>query len=1003
MSSRETLAMYGLAFVLLMTNLPCIEGISNQGTCGWICTNDTDIDEESRNMLANRSLVKFCIWYKEQVRGECAKQTVAKNSSATASLWLKIAAGSKPRKNFQGRLQLVTHTILEGILGAQFASGACKEVNVSCEFKSTPTGKSGSNYSSERLTFHNLSSVLYFVEQVANSSKPCATFVTLLRTEKNTSLSVGVTSTSESLSSAKSENYNELIVTDGWLAVAIIICIVVLLYFPAIFILFQPSEIKLKVPRETREVQGGIRTAVEHEGSGDPESHPPQGVDMAPSSSPSPRNSDSAGPREGWERADSAGGNSLLTRIQPTDSDRPTDSGGTSLSPDQASNDNDETCEGHVGGAAPGSPAAETKNSSNQDSENTTRRLYQFKSLPRSYGGGAIPVSPAVETKNSSDQDFSENTPLHLYKSTSLPCSYRGGGASVSRAAETKSPSDQYSKNTRSSRRRWHSVFSLCHGRVNKPKEVQRRKINRTRGVLGALENTDDTPSQMEPHDTDPSASHSNGPSNGAIDSPSPHIIIDMPSPTNEEVQQERSVQSQHVEEVAIIVGETYPIGFGSWIGNKLFSTTHERNIAWNIIKFIFLFSTLPLLLFLGLGDFFLVFLPKLHSRLSDHLPFPFLTRSLGYAIIDNHPYLLVPIMVISALAYLFRLFCFCFFSRSTLEAKWQSCSVHRMHPIWFACKLLQYFISELPSSLNPPENCCNPAPPECSKYLDLPENISHNLEKQPDIFIKCWECCSHFWKLRRSSCSLKGILLSPAVVVLLIIIIIIFIIIGIFCTSPLVCLCHGRFQWGSRVLQSVPILFSLVWVTILSLICAIPLGVAIIGLIKVLGSHTNEMLPQVTIAVVMLYHFWSCYRSFRTPYRYVANFLASRYQKKYDEQENGSRVNSLIHYKQGDLKIIPKELFDDGCKEFKLSIKNDVALLLFELGCTLLAFCFFFPIPGPSSTSAVISFLAVAYGPIKNAINEREFLVSDVEADKVVDDYIARKQRDSSQGRAEG
>ena len=961
MSSRETLAMYGLAFVLLMTNLPCIECISNQGTCGWICTNDTDIDEESRNMLANGSLVKFCIWYKEQVRGECAKQTVAKNSSATASLWLKMADGSKPRKNLQGRLQLVTHTILEGILGAQFASGAYKEVNVSCVFKSTPIGKSASNYSSERLTFHNLSSVLYFVEQVANSSKPCATFLTLLRTEKNISLSVGVTSTSESLSSAKSENYNELIVTDGWLAVAIIIWIVVLLYFPAIFILFQPSEIKLKVPRETREVQGDTRTAVEHEGSGDPESQPPQGVDIAPSPSPSPRNSDSAGFREGWERADSAGGNSLPIRIQPTDSDRPTDSGETSLSPVQVSNDNDETCEGHEGGAAPGSPAA--------------------------------------ETKTSSDQDSAESTPLRLYKSTSLPCSYGGGGASVSHAAETKNPSDQYSKNTHPSRRRWHSVFSLCRGRVNKPKEVQRRKINRTRGVLETLENNDDTPGQMEPYDTDPSASHSNEPSNGAIDSPSPHISIEIyqPSPTNEEVQQERSVQSQQVEEVAIIVGETYPVGFGSWIGNKLFSTTHERNIAWNIIKFIFLFSTLPLLLFLGLGDFFLVFLPKLHSRLSDHLPFPFLTRSLGYAIIENHPYLLVPIMVISALAYLVRVFCLCFVSRSTPEAKWQSCSVHRMHPIWFACKLLQYFISELPSSLNPSENCCNPAPPECSKYLDLPENISHNLEKQPDIFIKCWECCSHFWKLRRSSCSLKGILLSPAVVVLLIIIIIIFIIIGIFCTSPLVCLYHGRLQWGSRVLQSVLMFFSLVWVTFLSLLCAIPLGVAIIGLIKVLGSHTNEMLPQVTIAVVALYHFWSCYRSFRTPYRYVANFLASRYQKKYDEQENGSRVNSLIHYKQGDLKIIPKELFDDGCKEFKLSIKNDVALLLFELGCTLLAFCFFFPIPGPSSTSAIISFLAVAYGPIKNAINGREFLVSDVEADKVVDDYIARKQRDSS------
>lgn len=987
MSSRETLAMYGLAFFLFITNLPSVEGIFDQGTCDWICTADTDIDEESRNMLANGSLVKFSFWYREQVRGECAKQTDAKNSSATASLWLKMAAEGKIP---QGRLQLVTQTILEGIFGGQFAFGAYKEINVSCVFKSTSIGKSGSNYSSGGLTFHTLQSVLYFVEHVANYSKPSVTFLTLLRTDENTRLSVGVTSTSESLSSVESANDNEMIATDEWLAVAIIIWIVVLLYFPAIFILFQRSEIKLKVPLETREVQEDIRTAVEHEGSGVTESQSLQGVDLSPplspSPSPSPWNSDSAGSREGSERTEGAGGNSPPNRIQPTDSE------GALPFPVQASDDDVETCEGHGGGAAPGSPSAETKKPSNQDSENIPRRLSKSKSLQCSYAGGVTPASPIVATKNPSDQD-SEHTPRRLSKSESLPCSYGGGATPGSSVVEKKDPSDQDSENIHSSRCGWPNVFSLClGGRVNRPKEGQRRRINRTRDLPRALENNNDIPGQMELHDPDPSASHSNG----AIDCPLCIIDIPQPNPTNEEEQQESGVQSHHEEEVAIIVGDTYPVGFGSCIGNKLFSTTYERNIAWNIIKLIFMFSTVPLLLFLGLGDLFLVLLPKLHSRLSDHLPFAFLTRSLGYSIIDNHPYLLVPIMVISALAYLIRLFCLCFLSRSTLEAKWQSCSIHRMHPTWFVCKLLQYFFSELPSSLKPSENCHNPGPPECSKYLDLPENISHNLEKQPDIFIKCWECCSHFWK-RNSSCSSKGFFFSLAVVVSLIIIIIIFIVIGIFCTCPLVCLYHGRLRWGSRVFESILMFFSLVWVTILSLLCAIPLGVAIIGLIKVLGSHTNEMLPQVTIAVVALYHFWNCYKAFRTPYRYVAKFLASRYQKKYNEQENGSEVNSLIHYKQGDLKVIPKELFDDGCKEFKLSIKNDVALLLFKLVCTLLAFCFFFPIPGPGSTSAIIAFLAVAYGPINHAINGGEFQIFEVGADKVVDDYIARKQRDTS------
>ena len=635
MSSRETLTMYGLAFVLLVRN-PCVEGIF---TCGWICrTNHTDIDEETRNMLANGSLVKFRGWYSEQVSGECTKQTVAKNSSASASLWLKMAAGGKPRKKLQGRLELVTQTIVEGIFGGQFAFGGYKEINVSCVFKSTSKRKSGSKYSSERLTFHNLPSILYFVEHEANYSKPSTTFLTFLRTDKNTSLSVGVTSTSGSLSSTKSANDNELIVTHGWFAVAVIIWIIVLLYFPSMFFLFQPSQIKLKVPRETREVQGDIRTAVEHEGSGDTES---------PSPSPSPRNSDSPASREGSERSEGAGGNSLPNRMQPRDSE------GTLPFPVQVSNDDVETCKGHGGGASPGSPAAETKNPSDQDSEHSPRRLHNSKSWPRSYRGGATPASTFVGTKNPSNQD---------------------------------------SENTHSSRRRPLKLSSLCLGSSKQAKRGPKRgKINRTLDVPRALENTNahDTPSQMELHDTDPCASHSNGVidgpscvidihqpsptneevqleggvqsqmelhdtdpsasrSNGVIDSPLCVVDIHHPSPTNEEVQLESGVQSQHGEEVAIIVGETYPVGFGSWIGNKMFSTTNERNIAWNIFKLIFMFSALPLLIFLVLGDLFLVLLPTLHLRLSDHLPFAFLTRSLGYGIIDNHPYLLVPDSIFS-------------------------------------------------------------------------------------------------------------------------------------------------------------------------------------------------------------------------------------------------------------------------------------------------------------------------------------------------------------------
>ncbi|XP_020630198.1 uncharacterized protein LOC110067235 [Orbicella faveolata] len=714
----------------------------------------------------------------------------------------------------------------------------------------------------------------------------------------------------------------------------------VLLYFHAIFIFFRPSEIELKVPRKTRKVQEDIRT-----------------TDRAVEQTDSARRLSVRVPIQ--ETGD--------IKIEPSQSNRNTEeqSAANSLndvelaSTSQSNRNIEETS------------AANSLNDAELASTSQSNRNIEETSAANSLDDAEL-ANTSQSNRNIEEQSAANSLNDAELASTSQ------SNRNIEEPSAANSLNEVELASSSQSNRNIEEPSAV--NSVNDAEQPNTSQSNRNIEEQSAANSRNDaelaSSSQSNRNIEEPSAANSlndaelasSSQSNRNIEEQSAanslnetRVDIDQSNEEEDEEETQKPIRNP----LAIIVGETYPVGFGSWIGNKLFSTTHERNIAWNIIKFIFMFSTLPLLLFLGLGDLFLVLLPNLHSGLSDHLPFAFLTRSLGYSIIDNHPYLLDPITVISALAYLIRLFCLCFLSRSALEAKWQSCSVHRVHPTWFVCKLLQYFFSELPSSLKPSENCYNPAPPECSKYLDLPENIAHNLEKQPDIFIKCWECCSHFWK-RKSNCSSKGFFFSLAVVVSLILIIIIFIIIGIFCTSPLVCLYHGRLRLVSRVFESILMFFSLVWVTILSLLCAIPLGVAIIGLIKVLGSHTNEMLPQVTIAVVALYHFWNCYKAFRTPYRYVAKFLASRYQKKYDEQENGSEVNSLIHYKQGDLKVIPKELFDDGCKEFKLSIKNDVALLLFKLVCTLSAFCFFFPVPGPGSTSAIIAFLAVAYGPIK-------------------------------------
>ena len=1037
-------------FVLLMANLPRVEDFVNQGTCDWICSADTDMDKESREMLSNGRLVKFRVLNEERVDNECANQTDVTNSSTRALLWLKMAASNKPtREKRQGRLQFFTHAILEGIFSGQFALGDYKEINVSCIFKSTSITKSvRTNYSSLRLSFHTSQSVLYLV---ANNTKPNATFLTLLRMENNTGLSVGVTRSSASLSSAKSANDNVLVFTDWWLLVAVIIWIVFLLYSPGIFILLRPSEIKLKVPRDARKA----RYPTDSDRSGVPIKETGDDIGYIEPETREGRVPPIEDDHEGSEIAEGACGYFLSSRTQ------------------------------YEGNATAGSfPVKETKSPSDQDSEITVRRLYQSKAFPHFCGQVNMPKKDQewklVNDKNRKKLDYDLPQDLDdTYDTYDTPdldgeCASKYGGFSTSfgkhRITSTCDgslgnetlPTGSYQVSNGellSSDGKFDTAVTdtdkelstsnrndeeLCVSDRNGEELIASIRNdeeliapNRNDEELIASIRNDEELIASNRNDEGRSASHRNG------DIDSSHVvgILVQSSLTDEDAQQESGVQSPREEEDkedteyvrAIIVGETYPVGFGSCIGNKLFSTT-KRNIFCNVVKLILIFCA-PLF-FVGLGDFFLALLPNLHSRLSDHLPFPFLTSSLVYGIIDNNPIVLV-FLVFSALSYLIRLFCLCFLSSSTpVETAWESCSVHRMHPTCFSYKLLQRFFSVFPPpksicnlnhvctgqhlkcavchwfyktclSFKPCENCNKPAPSECSKYLSLPDNVSHNLEKHPDIFIKYKdsfsECLSNFGETKSIACSLKVFFFALAVVPL---------IIDIFFSTPLVCLCHGRLWMlneryknkfkGSRfilpILECLLILLSQVWATFFSLFSAIPLGVATVGLVKLLGSHSGEVLPLVTIPVYVMHFFWSCYRSFATPYRDLAKFLAERYKKKFAKQEKNPGGNVLIHYKQGDLEVIPRELFDDGCNEFNLFVKNKVALLFAKLGLTLLVCLFVFPILGSDDVSNTLDLMAaigffVAYMLINNIINGGKFEFSKVGADNVVDNYIARKQ----------
>ena len=261
MSGREKkLYSFALFILIFIANLADVEDLFNQGTCDWICATETDIDKQLRDMTAQGRLVKLKVLYEERVDEECANQTDVSNSSTSASLWFKMAANhNKQTKKLQGRLQFFTQTIFEGIFSGQFAFGGYKEMNVSCIFKSTSIKKSVTGYSSRRITFHTPQSTFYYVEHLAGYTKSNATFLTLLRNESHTSLSFGFTGATGRLTFINSTKDTELIVSDGWLFVAVIIWIVFLLYSPAIFILFRPSETTLQVIRKTRKTVGVYR------------------------------------------------------------------------------------------------------------------------------------------------------------------------------------------------------------------------------------------------------------------------------------------------------------------------------------------------------------------------------------------------------------------------------------------------------------------------------------------------------------------------------------------------------------------------------------------------------------------------------------------------------------------------------------------------------------------------------------------------------------------------
>ena len=508
-----------------------------------------------------------------------------------------------------------------------------------------------------------------------------------------------------------------------------------------------------------------------------------------------------------------------------------------------------------------------------------------------------------------------------------------------------------------------------------------------------------------------------------------------------------------------IIVGETNPVGVGSFIGNSLFSLSNKSK---KVMALKVIFSFILPFCFTALGYFLLIMLPRFSKQISAGMPSPFFFDSVFHSTI-KHPALLI-LVVLSALCYVIQLVSVCYLFSKNSEKTGVSCSLHSKS---FICVVYEKLQLLLPAFLNY-KSLCNPSTPcrsrhwncfiyvaccqlwkglsiflspvyeiyeenakGCFEYCEIPQNASLTIEKQVDIAIGYWsafvELCTslnvkNVWDMYKVILHFIKILWSLLAIIPFVL--------QIIFSSPLVCLWHQN-QWILRELFKnksncsyyicslfyfVISVFSLVWLIFSWGICnTVPLGVLIVGILKTCASNPSALLSEVIIVIVSVCFLWSYYCEFTKFYFDLVYKLGSSYQKKYEERKRKRKKKQkedvvLLNYIQGEeghsIKVIPEKLFKNACKDRNLRIRKQVVRLLIRLLIAFLMLSFVWPIisreaimatisPLPE-LSTIITFFVVACPRIDYLIFGEKFEVSTEDADKFVDDYITEMKGES-------
>ena len=1023
MGQSKKLSVFSVVFVVFATKISCVEDLLGEKTCNWICMSEisgTDV-KEFRKIMSQGKLMKLKVAYNERIDQACANETDATSNTTTfAEVWVKEIDASI------GVIVSLSYTGLAGIYSGQFLLGGYKQqMNVSCVFKAT--SRPGTNHSSPRLAFYTPDSVMYYVEQLSTVNLGNASFLTLIRTENQTRITVNVPSSSARDSSATTKD-KEIVVSDSWILLTVVILIGFVLYSSAVLLLCRPSEITILLS------EGKTKRQRSHAQEGDDDEN-----------NYTTENGDDGPQEHDWRTGDD-GDDNLQDQDRAQHAVRaPPRLDMTDFTPPDLDSETRESAETHI------SREAETPDGEHSEMVASSRRPVPFKDFGEKIRSFSVHLPrKTAENREQGSLDYGaiggdEKQTCVASEDSQHPFSYslttdRRVMASASSCAEPH-PGGQ--------------PMQPCDDNV----EVNER----------------DVPTETENNSLSrQNAETSNGEATDAYRTTDSIENLNTTDNIVNNAELTHSVNIHGTEETyarMIIVGGPSPVSFGSWIGNTFFSQNKTLFKRW--VKLI-LITFLPFLAFTSLGDFMLLLLPKLDSRIGSYLPYPDLTGSM-FKYLKNHDPILLFWVIFSFICYFIR----SVFVHGLISGKipptstsWRNCFVHRRHfmcyvydlvhslPLQFAlpksfcgwnspcqgrhqliiaCRTLQIVSHMLHDTCHPCDVCKN-SPIQCPTDLQVPDNILHNLKELTNVVINHYNCFTQCLKIVKQDltyvpeevCGNRSLILKIVAVLLNILIfsvlkvivsalaVIILLLVDVVLSSPLFCLCHGRrwilkerfknrFLGSSFILPTLEIIlvgFSLVWKVFFSLSSAVIMKIVIISSIKTLTYHPRELLPHFTVVIQLFHYFWSCYSCFKEPFCDLVSKLFTSYRKKFDELQKQGGLNELINYKQGEYaKLIPKELFSYACEHelICIRVRDRVAILLLKLAVTSFLLSFVYPaIHAQDSDSDVIiilliTFLVSGYMKINDFVNKSESEVSEEDADKVVDDYrydyIKKKQ----------